>query len=382
MIKFKALIYLMLVPAMLLIMLAGCSANTKTPEDTPETVAPDTPIEPTTDIAPSYRDVFDENGYFKGIKALEFVEMFNYKAIKIPKEKHTVTEEEIQAEVDYMMAELSENNKIFDRPVADGDRVNMDFSGTVDGIKFDGGSTNGAGTDATIGVDAYIEGFLEQLIGHMPGDSFDIKVKFPADYVEESLKGKDAVFATTINYIVDMRLNDHYVMANLSETYGWTTADELLASLRSDMEQYKIKEYVNEYLSTQVTVKSVPDEIVEYQKNAMINFYQEYADYNGVKLDDVISYEGYSNIDELVESYQEVNYENALNLLVILAIAEDEDFLVSEEDVADYFLTYNNSTNTSMDYSSYAQQYGWPYLRHNAMCKKVVDYLIDNAVLL
>lgn len=87
--------------------------------------------------------------------------------------------------------------------VADGDTVNIDYVGTVDGVEFSGGNTNGYGADLTIGSGSYIDNFEEQLIGAHVGDTVEVVVTFPENYGVEELNGKDAVFTTTINGIYE-----------------------------------------------------------------------------------------------------------------------------------------------------------------------------------
>lgn len=87
--------------------------------------------------------------------------------------------------------------------VADGDKVNIDYVGTVDGVEFEGGNTNGTGTDLTIGSGSYIDDFEDQLIGAHPGDTVEVNVTFPEDYGNEELNGKDAVFTVTVNGIYE-----------------------------------------------------------------------------------------------------------------------------------------------------------------------------------
>lgn len=88
-----------------------------------------------------------------------------------------------------------------DQTVEDGDTVNIDYTGYSDGVAFDGGSTNGAGADLTIGSGTYIDDFEEQLIGHKVGEEVDVNVTFPDDYGATDLAGKDATFEVTINGI-------------------------------------------------------------------------------------------------------------------------------------------------------------------------------------
>jgi len=87
--------------------------------------------------------------------------------------------------------------------VEDGDTVNIDYVGSVDGVEFEGGNTNGAGADLTIGSGSYIDDFEEQLIGSHPGDTVEVNVTFPDNYGNEELNGKDAVFTVTVNGIYE-----------------------------------------------------------------------------------------------------------------------------------------------------------------------------------
>lgn len=97
------------------------------------------------------------------------------------------------------------NNSAYDSDpsltVKDGDSLNIDYTGTVDGKEFEGGSTDGSGTVLVVGAHSYIDDFEEQLIGHHPGETVEVKVTFPEEYGVEDLNGKDAVFQVTINGI-------------------------------------------------------------------------------------------------------------------------------------------------------------------------------------
>ena len=87
--------------------------------------------------------------------------------------------------------------------VEDGDTVNIDYVGSVDGVEFDGGNTQGMGTDLVIGSGSYIDDFEDQLIGAHPGDQVDVYVTFPEDYGVEELNGKEALFQVTVNGIYE-----------------------------------------------------------------------------------------------------------------------------------------------------------------------------------
>lgn len=85
----------------------------------------------------------------------------------------------------------------------DGDTVNIDYTGYIDGEAFDGGSTNGAGADLTLGSGSYIDGFEDAVVGHSVGETFDINVTFPDDYYNDEYAGKDATFEITLNGIYE-----------------------------------------------------------------------------------------------------------------------------------------------------------------------------------
>lgn len=113
-------------------------------------------------------------------------------------------EEAAQAEAESTESESSDDTEFSTDStltVQDGDTVNIDYVGTVDGVEFDGGSTDGNGADLVIGSGTYIDDFEEQLIGSHPGDQVSVEVTFPDNYSSEELSGKDAVFEVTVNGI-------------------------------------------------------------------------------------------------------------------------------------------------------------------------------------
>ena len=119
----------------------------------------------------------------------------------------TEASEDAEPQEDAQTEETGESERKLDttegREVADGDTVNIDYTGYKDGEPFDGGSTNGAGADLTIGSNTYIDGFESGLIGKKVGETVDLNLTFPEDYGVEDLAGADVVFNVTINGIYD-----------------------------------------------------------------------------------------------------------------------------------------------------------------------------------
>ena len=388
------LISIMLVIAMLA--LAGCSSKeeaTGAADDTQATeseVSKDDATSATEEngaevpvtIQLDYATGLDDNGFHQDVVATDHVELMDYDTIVIPAEVHTVPEASIQAEIDGLMTYFTTSEQVLDRAVVDGDTVNIDYVGSVDGVDFEGGSTGGAGTDVTIGVTSYIDDFLEQLIGHTPGESFDIVVTFPEDYGVDNLNGKDAVFAITLNHISEEvlpELNDAFVAENLSDINAWTSVEDMTTGIQDELQLSAIKTYVQTTLLGDIAVNSVPDSVMTYQKNIMLNYYKGAAIQYGVSLEEFLQGNTeFESIDALYEGNVDQLAEVAGYSLVIQAIAESADIVVTEQDLSDYFLKYNGSA----DYAEYEDTYGISYLKYTILQELVLDYLVDRAELL
>ncbi|HHU08338.1 MAG TPA: hypothetical protein GXZ59_08360 [Clostridiaceae bacterium] len=360
----KKHIYLLLVIILSFLFFAGCS-------DTAET-----------ETAFSYSEGIDNKGFWEKIKAMDYIDMFTYQGMEIPSDVHQMSGEDVQAEIDYILESYSTTEEITDRSIIDGDIVNIDYVGSVDGIKFDGGSTDGLGTEVTAGSMDYIDDFLVQIIGHTPGETIDVEVTFPDDYEEISLQGRDAIFVTTINHIVyteTPELTDEFVETNFSESNGWTTVAEMTEGIHDDLRTSALEEYVMDYMYYEVTVSSIPDVLMDYQVEAMQDYYQNSADDYGMELSAFLTeYVGVADMDELIESSQEANTNNVRYSLAIQAVAEAAGISVEEDDVVAYFEEYLGTS----DYSAYEEELGLPYLKQLTLQQKVVDFIIENAVLL
>ena len=322
----------------------------------------------------------DENGFWKNVKALDCVELFDYKSMSIPRDIHQISDENVQASINELLADYPEcSEEVMNRAVADGDTVNIDYVGSVDGIEFSGGSTEGGGTDVIAGSTNYIDDFLTQIIGHMPGDTINVEVTFPDVYQQNpDLAGKDAVFVTTINYIVEIKLTDDFVKENLSTEYGWKTVSEVEEYTVAGLRKKSIQSYIGEHMINETTILSMPDKLIKYQEKSLLNDYQEYADNYGIELEEVLStYEDITTVEALFEKYRAENLDNATYALVSQAIAEDAGISVNDKDLVNYF-TENFDTS---DYSAYEEHYGLPFLKQVVLYQKVLDYIADNATL-
>ena len=133
----------------------------------------------------AYSDGLDENGYWSGIRALDYVTLpEDYASIPLKKADIEPTEEDVQSQIDSLLSQNTTTQQITDRAAADGDTVNIDYVGTVDGVAFTGGTYSGY--SLTLGSGSFIDGFEDQIIGHKPGETFDVNVTFPDGYSDST----------------------------------------------------------------------------------------------------------------------------------------------------------------------------------------------------
>ena len=330
----------------------------------------------------SYDTYLDENGHWKDVTALDYVTLpDDYASIAIPSDEVVPTDDDVQGQIDYLASSFATTEQVTDRAVEDGDTVNIDYVGTIDGVEFEGGNTNGAGTDVTIGVTQYIDDFLDQLVGHMPGETFDVEVTFPEDYGVEELNGKDAVFSTTINYIeeqVTPEIDDAWVEENLSSSYGWTTVDEMRQNIFDSLQANNVANYVQTYVTDNSEVTEVPEVIIESQRQLTLKQYQDYADTYGMTLEDMLSMvSGAQTADEFLELGAEGFEQTARSYLVYQAIAEDAGIDPTEDDVLAYF----RSIMGVEDLTDLENAYGMAYLKLCTLVQQVEDLLTDGATI-
>lgn len=325
-----------------------------------------------------YSSALTDTGYWKGVTAKDFVTLFDYKSMEIPKASVEVTDNDIQTEISNYVSEYTTKEQVKDRAVENGDTINIDYVGSVDGVEFDNGSTGGMGTDVTIGVTSYIDDFLEQTIGHMPGDTFDVNVTFPTDYHETSLQGKDAVFVTTVNYIsstVVPEVTDSFVAEKFADTKGWKTVEEMKTGIKESLSKKKVSSYIENYIFNEVEVKSIPDELIKYHEEMIVDYCNFYAKYYNISVEEFLtSYMGVETMEEMIESNKESSEKESTYVLVVQAIAEELKMVATDENVKSYFADINVE-----DYSGYEEDYGMPYLKQAALAQMVLDYIAENA---
>ena len=251
----------------------------------------------------SYAQAFDENGYLVGIKASDYVTLpEDYADITLSADLGTVSDASLNSYInENVLSQFATTEQVTDRAAEDGDTVNIDFVGSIDGVEFEGGSTQGSGYDLVLGSGAFIPGFEDQIVGHTPGESFDVQVTFPEDYGKEELNGKAAVFKTTLNYIsvkVTPELSDEWVAENLAPTMAMSNVEELNAFVKDTLLYDQQSGEVYKALCDKVTfADELPQSVLDYYRDVILMEVYRYAQNYGVDMATILSMRNYESVD-------------------------------------------------------------------------------------
>lgn len=332
----------------------------------------------TTRVKPSsnYSANITENGLIENVAVNDYVTVADYKNITVPLSEVEFTDEEVEKEIQTILNENSELSTKTEALIEDGNKVNIDYVGTIDGVEFEGGNSNEEGYDLTIGSGDFIEGFEEQLIGYGVGDEVSVEVTFPADYNNAEVAGKDAVFAVIINGIYEAPdFTDEFVKENLADHAS--TADEYRQYIKDTKYDEKLTTWITSYLMDNSTVSSYPENymsklksIKKYQDQSGFAYMQQlYAQFGSQGPASFEEYIGMSEVKYDKQLAEDVKLQ-AKQSLVFQSIYEAENLSVSSDDYGTYF-----DEETQGTYDSSVTQYGKGYTMQQLIGKKVVDYV-------
>ena len=231
------------------------------------------------------------------------VTLGEYKGLEVPKSDLTVTDEEVDAELQKEREKNGRTITVEDRGAEMGDKVTIDFEGSIDGEPFEGGS--GKDYPLTLGSNTFIPGFEEQLTGAKPEDVVDVNVTFPEDYNAEELKGKAAVFKCTVHKIEAKELPelDDDFAKDVSE---FDTLDEYKADIRSGLEKKKEEEAkrAKEDAAVEKAIANaemdIPDAMIKTQASNMVDNFARRLQSQGMTLEQYMQYLG-QTIDQLID---------------------------------------------------------------------------------
>lgn len=263
------------------------------------------------------------------------VKLGEYKGLEVKKVEYTVTDEEVNAELETMREKNARIISKEDGAVENGDIAVIDFEGFIDGVAFEGGK--GENYDLTIGSASFIPGFEEQLIGIKAGEEKDVNVSFPEDYHAEELKGKPALFKVTVKEIKYKELPelDDEFAKDVSE---FDTIDEMKADLRKKLEESSSLRAKNEYeeevikKAVEVSEVEIPEAMIEREIDYMVKDLDYRLRYQGLTIDKYVELMGIT-MDKIREDFKEVASTRVKTNLTLEAIAKVENMIASEEEI-------------------------------------------------
>ena len=331
-----------------------------------------------------YSEQLDDNGMIKGIKAADYVSIPDYNNITADLREIEYSDESVEKDIDTLLNNKKYLDSSADLIAANGDKVNIDYKGSVDGVEFDGGTAEGA--DLELGSKSFIDDFEQQIEGHKPGDEFNVEVTFPEDYTNDpGLAGKDAVFAVKLNGIyVKPEFNDAFVQENLSE-YASTT-EEYRKYLKDTNYEKNLTSFVQKYVVENTTLNSKPEAYLKQLKgnhksdeysyyeymNSMYSTYYGYTPYTS--FENYLS-QSYSQTEEQYdESIEEKVTDDLKYALFCQAVAEAEGITANYDDAKAYYIAQGGTEDT---FESQVTTYGKGYVVQQYLGTKVIKTICE-----
>mgnify|MGYP005974118945 FL=1 len=261
------------------------------------------------------------------------VELGEYAGLTVTKEAKNVNEADVDAEVKRMQ---DRNGRLLTREGAaeNGDIVDIDFEGFVDGVAFEGGKAEHY--SLTLGSGSFIPGFEEQVVGHKAGEEFDVNVKFPEEYQAEELAGKDATFKIKLHEVQYKELPelDDDFAKDVSE---YDTLDELKDSIRNNIKtnlDKQAEQKVENDLIDQVVNNmkaDIPDAMIDSRIEELVQDFQYRISQQGLKLEQYLQYMGMT-MDQFKEQFREQADKQVKMRLAMEAVVAKESIEATEEE--------------------------------------------------
>lgn len=307
------------------------------------------------------------------------IKLGKYKGLEVSKTITPVTDEMVDTEIKNALAQAPA--EVGEGEVAgEGDVVNIDYEGKLDGVAFDGGTDTGA--DLTLGSGTFIPGFEDQLIGVTKGQTLDITVTFPDDYQNKDMAGKTAVFTVKVNAIsrAAEAATDEWVAANTD----YKTVDEYRAGMKKQLEesydssadQQAQDEAFAKVLETS-KVKESPKELLEYGEKQYKDGMEQQAQMYGVEVKELLKGQNVTE-EQYNEDAKKQGEEFAKQMLVFGAIAEKEGFKKSDKEykkVLDDFITQTGLKTEE----ELVKNYGKNTIHQNVLVQMVLEFVIAEA---
>ena len=309
------------------------------------------------------------------------VKIGSYKGMKIKEFAYNVEDADVDKEIERLLDRNARKIEVSDRPCQNGDTVNIDFVGTIDGVKFDGGEA--AGFDLTLGSGQFIPGFEDQVVGMNVGESRDVNVRFPENYQAEELKGKDAVFAVKLNSVKGKELPE-LTDAFIKDATGSETIEGYKAKTKERLQQQADKNSLDATENSILDAISataeaeIPQAMIEREIDGLVQKFEYQLMYQGLKLQDYLDFIKTTK-EEFRKNYEEQAKKNVLNQLVISQIIKDEKIEATDEEVEAKVAEQAASVDKSAEeYKKGMDPRQYDYIKSDIIITKLFDFLKAN----
>ena len=310
------------------------------------------------------------------------VTLGEYKGVEVKKEHTLVTEDDVNAEIEKERNKQAAEVSVDDRAVAEGDTVNLDYSGSVDGVKFEGGTAEGQALK--IGSHTFIPGFEEQMVGMNIGEEKDLNVTFPTEYHAPDLAGKEAVFHVKVNSITETQLPalDDDFAKDISE---FDTLDAYKADVRAKLEAQAAERDNNAFTNAVIekvmanATVEIPDAMVERQIDSMVRNFEARLAQQGLKLADFMKYTGQDE-KAFRGQYRDQAEKSVRANLVLEAVENTEKFEATEEEIDAEIEKFAKQIGQNVEELKKNLTEGdREYFKADVIRDKAVKFLCDNA---
>lgn len=307
------------------------------------------------------------------------VKVSDYKGIEAEKQIEKVTDEELEGELKRMADRNARIVTVEGRAAEDGDIATIDFEGFLDGTPFEGGKAENF--ELTLGSGQFIPGFEEQVIGHNPGEEFDITVTFPEDYQAEELKGKETVFKIKLHELKKRELptiDDEFVK-DVSE---FDTLDELKKDISDRLQQSKDKraqESLENALIDKVIEKmeaDIPECMFSNRVDEMVRDFEQRLQAQGLNLQTYLQYTG-MELDSFKKTFREQAEKQVKIRLALDEIAKVEKLEATEEDFDREYKKLADAYNMEVD--KIKEMLPADELKGDILANKAIDLVKDSA---
>lgn len=301
----------------------------------------------------------------------KYVTLPDYKNLEIQAgEKFEITDDYVKSYLNSRVDAVSSMHELTGT-VENGDVVNIDYAGTIDGTAFEGGTAQGQLLE--IGSGSFIAGFEDGLIGANVGDTKELDLQFPDNYGHAEYAGKECVFVVKINYILAALTDENVSQVDAgyqsAEAYR-EDAKTMLMGLADDQYERTLKNSIATTLVTASTYGEIPQSLVEDYRTSLQTDYENVAAQAGMSMEEYMTSNFGIPADSVAEEMDKVALRCAKEGLALQAIANAEEISVSDEEldaaIADY--TAAGAVEEDLDRET---------VRVNLLYEKVYDFLVE-----